>query len=840
LIRRGLTPTHGLVLFVLLALLVIGALGWVTITALQVEAAQLKASARADAANKERLALWQLDSRLFPTLGVETNRPYAHYFATYIPYPIVRPAGAGPDAEPIHVPSPLLSADLPDWMRLHFQVDAENGWTSPQVIEPELEARLRAQSNSLDVLSNATPQRRNLLEQLRVAFPKEDVLMTLFDRELSDLADPALGVPSPLTYPTIPTAPAADNAGTDATAMSMGTALPRAVQQPPLESRFGEEATKARRGVESGQQAGPVPPTETSPFMTTDQTVGKSFEAKQTAEATLPPANTFEARKATRDKVLQEVQGRAANDPTQFYLKPGPIQNTTSSEMARLESKKDIASRGLSPLSPMPSSSPPAPASLAATAAADGSSPLSGITRPVEPDAISPTVPEHQDRSSPETLNRPGHFATPSRPIEKTDSAQFQKKSATAPQADQLAQSDERFGRAVSPIDLPTHERMASEKRSLPHLQPPAVHLGPMRPQWLHAQDGTDYLIFVRVARLEDKTVFQGVVLDWSRLQEVLREEVRPIFPEARLEPVFAASDISERTMTALPARLEPGPAADPPPAGWTPLRLGLVIAWVAALVALIAVGFGGWSLIDLSERRIRFVSAVTHELRTPLTSLRLYLDLLTSGMIREEEKQREYLNILHGESERLNRLIENVLDFARLEKRSVQAHQHTMKLAELLDQVKQTWADRCAADGKDLVVISTLPPDQEVCTDPRMAAQILGNLIDNARKYTLGAADRRIWLWAKPGGRRIVLEVEDRGPGVPAAERYAIFRPFRRGQNADTTAGGAGLGLALAKQWAEVLGGSLTCRAAEGGIGACFRLELPVKHRQAANQSSG
>jgi signal transduction histidine kinase len=111
------------------------------------------------------------------------------------------------------------------------------------------------------------------------------------------------------------------------------------------------------------------------------------------------------------------------------------------------------------------------------------------------------------------------------------------------------------------------------------------------------------------------------------------------------------------------------------------------------------------------------------------------------------------------------------------------------------------------------------------------MATQILGNLIDNARKYTREAADRRIWLWAKPGGRRrIVLEVEDRGAGVPAADRCTIFRPFRRGPSADTTAGGAGLGLALAKQWAEVLGGSLTCREADGGVGACFRLELPVK----------
>jgi signal transduction histidine kinase len=255
------------------------------------------------------------------------------------------------------------------------------------------------------------------------------------------------------------------------------------------------------------------------------------------------------------------------------------------------------------------------------------------------------------------------------------------------------------------------------------------------------------------------------------------------------------------------------------------------VLAWAAAVIAFAAVGLSGWSLLDLAERRMRFVSAVTHELRTPLTSLRLYLDLLNSGMIEDEQKQKEYLSTLAGESERLHRLIENVLDFARLERRSVEAHRQPTNVAELLEEVRRTWADRCAADGRELVVISTLPPEQRVTTDPRMVAQVLGNLVDNARKYTRDAADGRIWVWAKPGERgALLLEVEDRGPGVAAGERGTIFRPFRRGKDADTTAGGAGLGLALAKHWADLLGGTLSYRVADGGVGACFRLELPAK----------
>ena len=182
----------------------------------------------------------------------------------------------------------------------------------------------------------------------------------------------------------------------------------------------------------------------------------------------------------------------------------------------------------------------------------------------------------------------------------------------------------------------------------------------------------------------------------------------------------------------------------EPPPAGWTPLRFGLVLAWAAALIAFAAVGLCGWSLIDLSERRIRFVSAVTHELRTPLTALRLYLDLLLSGMVQDEEKRREYLSTLNAESDRLHRLIDNVLDFARLERRRRGDAVQTVKVTDLLSQVRATWTDRCANDSKELVAISTLPPETELSTDPALVQQIIGNLIDNARKYTRDAEDHR------------------------------------------------------------------------------------------------
>lgn len=400
-----------------------------------------------------------------------------------------------------------------------------------------------------------------------------------------------------------------------------------------------------------------------------------------------------------------------------------------------------------------------------------------------------------------------------------------------------VAKAPETAGR-----DAPAAGGLKAEAVPAPAAAPPlpgpiAVHLGSMHPQWLTAADGSDTLVLVRVAKLtrpgaEPRTVYQGVVLDWPRLEEDLREVVKDVFPDAKLAPAKDPEGVPvDRAMRTLPVQLDPGPSAAAAPPTWTPLRIGLVLAWAAAVIAFAAVGLSGWSLIDLAERRIRFVSAVTHELRTPLTSLRLYLDMLVSGMVQDEKKREEYLATLNTESDRLHRLIDNVLDYARLERRRTRADSQKVLVGDLLEVLRETWVDRCGTDGKELVVISTLPTEQEVCTDRHLVGQIVGNLIDNARKYTRDAADPRIWVWAKPVGRRwVVFEVEDRGPGVPAGERRSIFRPFRRGDAADTRAGGAGLGLALAKQWAEALGGRLTYRPADGGTGACFRLELRVR----------
>jgi signal transduction histidine kinase len=355
------------------------------------------------------------------------------------------------------------------------------------------------------------------------------------------------------------------------------------------------------------------------------------------------------------------------------------------------------------------------------------------------------------------------------------------------------------------------------------------IHVGRMVKFWLTPKDQDERLLAARLVRIGDQEICQGIVLDWAKLQEELGKLVKEEFPEARFQPQREPiPPRPEQTMTALPVEMDPGPVPRSAVEAWTPLRIGLALAWAAALVALSAVGLGGWSLIDLSERRIRFVSAVTHELRTPLTTLRLYLDMLAGGLVKEEAQQTQYLQTLHAETDRLHRLVGNVLDFSRLENQRPRLEKTTVPVAELLEQVRSNWQGRCQSAEKELIVENQVKAEATIQTDVNIVQQILANLIDNACKYSKDAFDKRIWLRARTEGDRVVLEVEDRGPGVPVRERRSIFRPFRRGCGADVTAGGVGLGLALARQWSRLLGGRLTLGSACGATGACFRVELP------------
>ena len=226
------------------------------------------------------------------------------------------------------------------------------------------------------------------------------------------------------------------------------------------------------------------------------------------------------------------------------------------------------------------------------------------------------------------------------------------------------------------------------------------------------------------------------------------------------------------------------------------------------------------------AQQKTSFVANVSHEFKTPLTTIRLYAELLEQGRVQEAERQTEYLRTIGSETQRLARLVNNVLDFSRLEQGRKRYAPEPLDLTAELAGLLDAHAPRIAEAG--LTLRRSLPPEPvPVRTDRDAFAQMVLNVVENACKYAAAGGEVEVALAARAGGGAEV-RVLDRGPGVPAAHRDRIFEKFHR---VDTTItaekAGAGLGLSIARQLARGLGGELRHEPRPGG-GAVFVLELP------------
>lgn len=272
---------------------------------------------------------------------------------------------------------------------------------------------------------------------------------------------------------------------------------------------------------------------------------------------------------------------------------------------------------------------------------------------------------------------------------------------------------------------------------------------------------------------------------------------------------------------------LPPGPGAS-------------LVNWAGAvLFGVLLLGFG--LLYRLAMRQLRlarqqqdFVSAVSHELKTPLTSIRMYAELLRAGWA-SDEKKREYYEFIHDESERLSRLIANVLQLARLEREALRLDLKPHTAAALFDLVRSRVQGQIERAGFEAEL--RLDPDCagiEIAVDADALVQILINLVDNALKFSSRSQRRRVELSLRcEGSEALVFSVRDHGPGVPVSQRRRIFELFQRGGNELTReATGTGIGLALVQQLARGMDGEVECLAAEPG--AEFRLRLPALRRDA------
>ena len=330
-------------------------------------------------------------------------------------------------------------------------------------------------------------------------------------------------------------------------------------------------------------------------------------------------------------------------------------------------------------------------------------------------------------------------------------------------------------------------------------------------------------LVLARLVSAGGKSSIQGLLVDWPKLKAVAEAEIEDLFPDASLEPREPGAPADpDRVLAVLPARLDPGPA--PPsrqPEAITPVRAGLGVLWLGFFAVAAALGAGLRSLLELNRRRLEFVSAVTHELRTPLTTFTMYSEMLKEGMV-PPGKEKEYFATLHEESLRLSHLVQNVLDYSRLESKRAEPRREHAPVSRHLERVLPLLEARCARASRPFRFASSIPADAEAVVDAAALGQILFNLADNACKYGKGA----VALSAALGAGRLRFEVSDEGPGVDPADAGRLFSPFFRGKASGSGEPGVGLGLALCLRWARAMGGDLRLQPGPGGR---FTLDLPA-----------
>ncbi|MEP9352580.1 sensor histidine kinase [Xanthobacter sp. KR7-65] len=234
--------------------------------------------------------------------------------------------------------------------------------------------------------------------------------------------------------------------------------------------------------------------------------------------------------------------------------------------------------------------------------------------------------------------------------------------------------------------------------------------------------------------------------------------------------------------------------------------------------------------LRTLDELKDDFMSSVTHELRTPLTAIRALSELMVDAPDMEEAQREEFLRIIVAESERLSRLVDQVLDMAKIESGHAEWHAVDVDLAAVVrDAVTATRALAQARGAEiELAAPSTVPP---LKADPDRLTQVVLNLISNAAKF-VPATGGRIAVQVSADADGVEVRVADNGPGVPDEDRDTIFEKFRQGGDALTRPPGTGLGLPISRRIVDHFGGTMWLEQRQGS-GACFAFRLPYRPKK-------
>ena len=257
-------------------------------------------------------------------------------------------------------------------------------------------------------------------------------------------------------------------------------------------------------------------------------------------------------------------------------------------------------------------------------------------------------------------------------------------------------------------------------------------------------------------------------------------------------------------------------------------LMIMLMVLAVIVLLGLFAIYQSARTIVDLSERRSQFVSSVTHELKTPLTNIRMYIEMLEQGIATTPEREQEYYRILDSEGARLSRLINNVLELSKLEKKQRNIDMQTGTFEDVITAIRAVMGEKIRQEGFSLK--TDLPAINPFRYDREVMIQVLINLIENSMKFGKSAPQREIHIRVRREGRNAIIKVSDTGPGIPRRDLKKVFDDFYRVENSLTqTTRGTGIGLALVKKFIRLMGGSVTA-ANNDGPGCTITITLPVQ----------
>ena len=257
-------------------------------------------------------------------------------------------------------------------------------------------------------------------------------------------------------------------------------------------------------------------------------------------------------------------------------------------------------------------------------------------------------------------------------------------------------------------------------------------------------------------------------------------------------------------------------------------MSMFFIIASTCLIFFSLAIIYMAWQRDrQLRQLKENFIGNVSHELKTPLSLIRMFSEILVLDRVKGEDKKQEYYRIIYNESDRMGRLINNLLDFAHLIRGIEYKHFEKTNIVQILAEALEAYRHEIQKDGFQLdFEASEDVPDSYA--DPNAIVMAFFNLLDNSVKYSRD--QKQISVRIGRTGDFVNISVRDKGVGIPAPEQHKIFDKFYRGSDpAIRRVRGSGIGLAITKHVAEMHGGEILVES-EPGKGSTFTLTIPIR----------